>query len=51
MEEEEGGEGGRTGGDVGDVDVWGEGEVVVGSWVGQGGCRGHSVFVVLVGWE
>ena len=35
MEEKKGGEGGSAGGDVGDVDIAGEGDVVVGCLVGH----------------
>lgn len=48
MEEEEGGEGGRAGGDVGDGGVRGDGDVFVYGWVGQGVCRGHGFFVLIV---
>ena len=48
MEEEEGGEGGRTGGDVGDGVVGGDGDGIVGRRVGQGGCGSHVVFVLMM---
>ena len=51
MEEEQDGEGGGAGGYVGNAGVWGEGEVIVGAWVGWSGYGRHFVFVFLVGWK
>lgn len=47
MEEEQGGEFGRPGGDVGDGGIWGDGEVVVRDWVRLGGCGRHFEFVAV----
>ena len=43
MKEEQGREFGRSGGDVGNGGVWGDGEVIVGGWVRLGGCGSHFI--------
>ena len=48
MAAEEGGQTGRAGGDVGDGGVGGDGDILVGGWVGQGVCRGHGFFISIV---
>ena len=51
MEEEEGGKCRTAGRDVGDCGVGGQGDVVVGGWVGQGCCGSHFVFLLLMNSE